>query len=387
MTGRVDRAAPNRGATPAGPSIAARHYVPGGRENGGGIGRLAGYVIDAAAENGSRHALTDTRGPRWNPLVSPARLAGAALVMARDRIAAPHCIHHIHVAGRGSTMRKLILAAAARALGCRHLLHLHDYDYAADFVRRPFWLRPLVRRMFRGADGVIALGQRDRRTLVDLLGVDAGRVAVLHNCVPDPGVRPRPPGDVPTILFIGRLGERKGVPELLAALASPVMAGLRWRAVLAGDGPVELYRQQAAALGLAHRVAVPGWLGTPEIRELCARSDILALPSHAEGMAMAVLEGLAHGLAVVTTRVGAHEEAITHEATGLFVPPGDPAALAAALARLVSEPALRRRLAAAGRALYLSRFGIRPYLRQLQGLYGVVAAQRHPATVSETRRT
>ena len=387
MTGRVDRAAPNRGAAPAGRPGAARHYLPGGRENGGGIGRLAGYVIDAAAEHGSHHALTDTRGPRWHPLASPVRLVGAALVMAHDRIAAPHCIHHIHVAGRGSTMRKLMLAAAARALGCRHVLHLHDYDYAADFERRPPWLRPLVRRMFRGADGVIALGQRDRRTLVDLLGVDAGRVAVLHNCVPDPGARPVLPDDVPTILFVGRLSERKGVPELLAALGSPLMAGLPWRAVLAGDGPLALYRQQAAALGLAHRVAIPGWLGAPEIRALCARSDILALPSHAEGMAMAVLEGLAHGLAVVTTRVGAHEEAITHEATGLFIPPGDPGALAAALARLVSEPALRRRLAAAGRALYLSRFGIRPYLHQLQDLYGGVAARRHPATLSETRRT
>lgn len=368
-------------------ALAARHYVPGGRENGGGIGRLVGYVVDAAAEGGSRHAVTDSRGRRWHPLTSPARLAGAVLIMARDRITAPRSIHHIHVAGRGSTMRKLILAAAARTLGCTHVLHLHDYDYATDLARRPRWLRPLVHRMFRGADWVIALGERDRRTLIGLIGVGAERVTVLHNCVPDPGSPPLRPDDVPTILFLGRLGERKGVPELLAALASPAMAGLPWRAILAGDGPVELYRRQAAAQGLAHRITITGWLDAAEIRGLCDRADILALPSHAEGMAMAVLEGLAHGLAVVTTPVGAHEEAITHETTGLFVPPGDSDALAAALARLINEPSVRQRLAAEGRALYLRHFGIGPYLRRLQDLYGVAAAQHHPAILSGPRRT
>ena len=88
-------------------------------------------------------------------------------------------------------------------------------------------------------------------------------------------------------------------------------------------------------MALSNLVEMPGWLDADEARALCARADILVLPSYAEGMAMAVIEGLAHGLAVVTTRVGAHEEAISDGETGIFVPVGDKDALAAALAKLV----------------------------------------------------
>lgn len=352
-----------------------RHYLPGGCENGGGIGRLVGYISNAAKETGGKHLVTDTRGPRWFAGTSFARLLGAILIMAKDRIIAPERIHHIHVAGRGSTSRKLILTEAARFLGCYHVLHLHDYDYASDFAARSPRQQFLIRRMFQYADCVVALGQRDRTMLTTLLGVDERRIVVAHNCVPDPGARNDRVGETPLIVFLGRLSERKGVKELLLALSHPIMKELRWRAVLAGDGPVEDYRRQAAAMALSNLVEMPGWLDADKARALCARADILVLPSHAEGMAMAVIEGLAHGLAVVTTRVGAHEEAISDGETGIFVPVGDKDALAAALAKLVGDPEIRNHLSAKGRAHYLNHFSMKAYMRSLENLYEAVSAQ------------
>ncbi|MBB4190474.1 glycosyltransferase involved in cell wall biosynthesis [Rhizobium aethiopicum] len=352
-----------------------RHYVPGGRENGGGIGRMVGYISSTAKEAGETHLVTDTRGPRWSLVTSPMRMLSAILMMAKDRIIAPARIHHIHIAGRGSTTRKLILTEAARLLGCSHILHLHDYDYASDFAARSPRQQMLIRRMFQHADQVVALGQRDRVTLTTLLGVDERRVAVIRNCVPDPGARSVHVGKMPLIVFLGRLSERKGVGELLLALSHPIMKALQWRAVLAGDGPVEDYRRQAAALGLSDLVKMPGWLGADEAQALCARADILVLPSHAEGLAMAVVEGLAHGLAVVTTRVGAHGEVISDGETGIFVPVGDKDALAAALAKLVSDPEIRNRLSAKARAHYLNQFSMKAYMRSLEKLYDAVSAQ------------
>ena len=350
-----------------GPSVS--HYCPGGREQGGGIGRLVGYAVDAAATRGEVQRIIDTRGPRWSIPASAPRMARAVAEIARDRLRDSGHIHHIHVAGRGSTLRKLLLAGTARLLGCHHVLHLHDYDYAADFAARPPSMQRRIEAMFRGADAVIVLGERDRGVVCDLIGVDPDRVAVLPNCVPDPGGRAVGGGAVPTILFLGQLGVRKGVPELLEALAGPEMQPLCWRAVLAGDGPLDLYRERAADLGLGDRVRFTGWLAADEIRTLRAEADILALPSHAEGLAMAVLEGLASGLAVVTTRVGAHEEAIIDGRTGAFVPVGDPQALARTLARLVSDPAERRRLGEAGRKSYLERYAIDGYVERLSVLH------------------
>lgn len=360
------------GTAPTNRSATVRHYVAGGLENGGGIGRMVSYIVEAAGQRGARHLVTDTRGPRWSWPESLARLSQAMAAMAIDRIIAPDRIHHIHVAGRGSTSRKLIVANFCRLLGCRHVLHLHDYDYAADYAGRTLRQKARIRRMFQDADRVVALGERDRTTLTSMLGVGADRIVVVHNCVPDPGPHGNRSGDVPLIVFLGRLSERKGVTELLLALGHPSMKALRWRAVLAGDGPVEKYRRQAATLGLSRTVDFPGWLDAGSIRELCARADILVLPSHAEGLAMAVIEGLAHGLAVVTTRVGAHEEVIADGETGLFVPVGDKEFLARTLAMLVSDPAQCSRLSANGRAHYLRHFSMAAYLQSLEQLYGAV---------------
>lgn len=361
----------------------ARHYLPGGRETGGGIGRLVGYI--AAEAGAGRHLVVDTRGPRWEMPRSLFHLVAALATLLIDRVAAPARIQHIHVAGRGSTARKLLLTGLARTLRSVHLLHLHDFDYAADLARRPAWQRRLIGRMFRGATRVVVLGARDRETVIHDLGVAPDRVVVLPNAVPDPGDAPPPAAAVPLIVFLGTLGERKGVPDLLAALADPAMRDRAWRAVLAGDGAVGKYTEMAASLGLADRVRMPGWLDGTSARALRAQADILVLPSHGEGLAMAVLEGLAHGLAVVTTRVGAHEEVIRHGRNGLFVPVGDPAALAATLTSLLDAPAERARLGAAARASYLEEFSMIAYMHGLDALYASLPRAAAGAPVAAGR--
>ncbi|MFN3524853.1 MAG: glycosyltransferase family 4 protein [Paracoccus sp. (in: a-proteobacteria)] len=364
------------------PDLTVRHYVAGGSENGGGIGRLVGYILKEQGSTG-RHLIQDTRGPRWQPVPSGAKLTGAITALVWDRIACPARVQHIHIAGRGSTARKLILTAVARAIGQPYLLHLHDFDYAADFRRRPVWQQTAIRRMFRRAERVIVLGERDRITAVDLLDVPPRRVVILRNGVPDPGPSIGRRGGVCHIVFLGQLGARKGVPELLAAFAHPAMRRQIWTATLAGDGPVETFRRQAEALGLADRVHLPGWISETQARKLCAQGHVLALPSHGEGMAMAVIEGLAHGMAVVTTRVGAHDEVMADGQTCLFVPVGDPDALAETLARLVADPALRSQLGRAGRALFRAEMEMTSYVRALDLLYRRVnrttRLQREPA--------
>ncbi|MGV8988316.1 MAG: glycosyltransferase family 4 protein [Cypionkella sp.] len=367
-----------------------RHYVAGGTEHGGGIGRLISYILEAQSVNG--HCVTDTRGPRWHKLRSPLTLLGAVAAMAADRVMVPDRVHHIHIAGRGSTARKMILGGLARVLGSTHIIHLHDFDYAADYSRRPDWQKRAIRRLFRGADTVVVLGNRDRDTVVDLLQVPQDRVRVLHNAVPDPkrpgpanGTMAQRPANAPVVIvFLGQLGPRKGVPELLQALAHPAMKALSWRAVLAGDGPVETYRVKATHLGLSNRVTLTGWLGKDQIRELCEGADILVLPSHGEGMAMAVLEGLAHGLTVVTTPVGAHEEVLTDGETCMFVPVGDARTLAETLADLVAHPQLRRKIAAAGRAHYMSCLSIGAYMAKLDALHRSLTARGQVALQAKT---
>lgn len=348
---------------------AVNHYCPGGREQGGGIGRMVGNIVDAAALSGDRHRVHDTRGSSFDPLHSAKALMMVIGSLVACRLRDPRQVHHFHVAGRGSTLRKLILTSVCGVLGLPYVLHLHDYDYRADYLARSRWQQRLVKRMFQRAQKVIVLGQRDREIAVDLLDLPQDRVSVLHNAVPDPGPRPDTADRPTTILFLGRLSERKGVPELLTALASPAMLQRRWRAILAGDGPLEEYGRQARDLGIAGRVTMPGWLDVSAVSTLCHDADILVLPSHAEGLAMAVLEGLSHGLAVVTTRVGAHSEVLTDNVSGVFVPVGDAQALTAALVHLIDDPTERARIATGGHAVYEQGFSMNAYMTQLESTY------------------
>jgi glycosyltransferase involved in cell wall biosynthesis len=175
------------------------------------------------------------------------------------------------------------------------------------------------------------------------------------------------------LLFLGRVGVRKGVADLLQALASPVLAAHSWHIDLAGDGDIEAYADRARALGLQDRVRFHGWT---DPAPLLARADILVLPSRNEGLPVAIIEAMAHGLPVVATPVGAIEEAVRHEQTGLIVPPRNPGALAAALARLIADPALRHRLGAAGRERYLAEFEIGAFNDRLQAMLAQVIAAR-----------
>jgi glycosyltransferase involved in cell wall biosynthesis len=341
--------------------------LPGGFEFGG-IGRMMMYATKgwATLEAPPRWWIIDGRGRGsvlWSPLLTLATLGH----LARRR---PDLLH-LNVAGRGSTLRKMVMSEMAARLRIPTIVHLHDFDYAADLQRRPPWLRSRIGRMFRQARCVIVLGERDRQTVTDLLGVPPARVVVLHNAVPDPGPPPDRSGrrGPVQLLFLGHLDDRKGVPELLEALCLPALRDRDWSLVLAGGGEVGRFREVVEAKGLARRCTLTGWLAHERVYELCRAADIFILPSHAEGQAMSLLEAMAHGLAIVTTPVGAHLEAVGDDEEALIVAPGNVAQLSDALARLLADASLRGRLGAAARRKYCCRFDAEQYSRALLGIY------------------
>jgi glycosyltransferase involved in cell wall biosynthesis len=213
-------------------------------------------------------------------------------------------------------------AAAARLARMPYVVTLHGTDLVVA-QRQP----RLARRLLRGARGVIAvsnaLADEARR-------LGAPEVAVIPNGVeipPEPGVEAEPP----YVLFAGRLSEEKGIREFLEATE-----GLETR--VAGDGPL--------------RAEVPGALGfvpREEYEGLLAGAAVVAVPSRREGFGVACAEGMAYGRPVVASAVGGLLDLVRDGETGLLVPPRDPAALRAALDRLLADPELRERLGAAGR--------------------------------------
>ena len=170
------------------------------------------------------------------------------------------------------------------------------------------------------------------------------------------------PADPVRILSVGRLVEKKGFDDLLAALAS-VSPSLAWTLDVVGGGALDArLRRQAAALGIGDRVRWHGSLPHDRVVERFAAADLFALASRVcadgdrDGLPNVLMEAQLLGAACVATRMSGTPELIEHESNGLLVPPRDIAALAAALERAIVDPGLRSRLADAGRRVVTTRF-------------------------------
>ncbi len=176
------------------------------------------------------------------------------------------------------------------------------------------------------------------------------------------------PEDAPVALFVGRLERRKGLDILLAAWADLLRRGSTARLLIAGPGEVAAWAREAHEDGVEERVTFLG--PRKDVVDLYQAADLFIFPSRAEGCPNAVLEAMASGLPVVATDVAGNREVVGEDGkAGWLVPAEDPAALAEAVATLLSSPALRREVSAAGRARVLEQFDIQRVGAQYLSLY------------------
>jgi glycogen(starch) synthase len=216
-------------------------------------------------------------------------------------------------------------------------------------------------RAVAGADRLIALTGDEADLLVHYYPETRERIRIVGNGIDDSEearrAAQRSRGDGPLlVLYSGRLVERKGIQDLLAAIPAVLEQAPDTRFVLAGGPPgyggEELARQwlPPECLPYADRIHFTGWLTMQEIEEWYRRADIQVIPSRYEPFGMVVLEGMLHGLPIIATRVGGPTAILEDGRTGLLVPPFHPEALAGALRRLVEDRELRLRLGAAAAA-------------------------------------
>jgi len=342
----------------------------------GGIDRVIDYLVGAWPQSPTLPPVRLARSRGRSRLGSPFHLGAVLLLLLVDGMRGRIALAHINMASRGSTVRKFILVAAARLVGVPYVLHLHGGGFREFHASLPRPARRPVDWIFHHAARVLVLGNVWRRWVEVEVGVAAEWIQVLPNGVPDPlagaPVPVRQPNRAPMLLFLGRMGPRKGVDDLLQALAASPMQGTAWRAVLAGDGDVARTRALVAELGLSDRVDVAGWLDPAQTRAALAKADLFVLPSYAEGLSVAVLEAMAWALPVVVTPVGAHGEVVRSGETGILVDPGDVAALGQAMYRLITQPEDRRCMGQAGRQRFLANYELASVLRQLGACYAQI---------------
>jgi glycosyltransferase involved in cell wall biosynthesis len=322
---------------------------------GAGVARLV--------EGASRLGVRTRAVPRPDRARRMAGLAGLRQALRTERPA----IFHAHLSWPLACKYGVLAAWLARvpAVVATAQLYLEVGSHAEQ------------RLMMMALRRIIAVSNEVRARYARELRVPARKLAVVPNGIevppavrrPDPALRAELVRGRPdyVVLTPARLHEQKGHAYLLAAAARVPEATF----VLAGDGPLRAELERLAAeLNVADRCVFLGYRS--DVSDLLAAADVFVLPSLFEGLPVSVLEAMAAERAVVATAIGGTDEAVTHEVTGLLVPPRDPAALAAAIRRLQADPQLAGRLAAAGRERVQREFSSAATARNVMRIYDEV---------------
>lgn len=314
-----------------------------------------------------------------DPTPNRVRRFGQALVLAAEL---PADIRHLHAHFLHTPASVTRYAALLGGLGWSFSAH------AKDIWTTPEWEK---REKLAAADWAVTCTAAGHAHLAALAPGGNGVALCYHGVdldrFPPPPVRRRgndggDPRHPVELLSVGRAVAKKGYDDLLAALAM-LPANLAWRLVHIGGGSLAgNLRREAARLGLADRIEWRGACPQPEVLAAYRNADLFVLAAKVapdgdrDGLPNVLVEAQSQGLACISTLLSGIPELIVDGETGVLVPSGDRAALAAALAGLIADPQRRARLGAAGEARARSHFAADEAIEALARRFGLAAAKQ-----------
>lgn len=244
------------------------------------------------------------------------------------------------------------------------ILHVHGSSFDTFIEDASLPVARLQQTVFDASTTVIALSEHWR----DVLSARAPpeRIVVIPNAVNPDEYDPDPVADPPHLVFVSNHIERKGIVEVTEAIDQLQDTGVRFRATIAGSGPLS---HHAEAVTDAHEaVDYVGFVSEERKRDLLSEGSVYVLPTRAEGLPIAVLEAMAGANAIVSTDVGGIPS-IVDEANGALVSPGDVGELTDALEGLLSEPAATERMGRVSRRRIEESYAWPEIVEELLSLY------------------
>ncbi len=318
-----------------------------------------------------RYVLTSGEPPRrrLRCLTQFAVAPFAALLMHRAGV------EHLHAHFANTPAGVAMMTAGLAAIPFSFTAHAHDI----------FVDNLLLPAKLESAAFVATISRFNRRYLRDrYTEAENAKIEIVRCGVDTSALSPQPHAahEPPVVLAVGRLVDFKGFETLIEACARLKDGSTEILCYIAGDGPergrLERTRED---LGLSDRVRLLGRMLPTDLLEYYRRADLMVAPScerdgFADGIPVVLMEAMAMEIPVVSTRVSGIPELVRDGETGLLVEPDDPQGLAEAIAHLLSDRALARRLAVAGRELVDAEFNIRRSAERMHEL--LVATERKP---------
>ncbi len=283
-------------------------------------------------------------------------------------------ILHLHTSQGVGWLKDTFFVIFSKLIGLQVVLHLHAADFDKFYAKTPRVMQKYTRWVLSRADAVISVSEIWRNTICKI--APPHRVYKFVNCINVEDYKPRTDnGSSGRVngLFLGAVGERKGIPELIDALARLLLNGSPLYMWIAGPeekkGDLASASKRITALHLEGMCELVGDVRQEKKDYLLQHADLFVLPSHHEGLPIAMLEGMAAGLAIVTTPVGGIPEIIKDGCNGYLVMPGDVEALAEKLEVLAKNPQLCHQMGQQNRIVAETELNVNIYVSDLVHLY------------------
>jgi glycosyltransferase involved in cell wall biosynthesis len=264
-----------------------------------------------------------------------------------------------------------------------HVIHIHTTDVWLESRQLKHQLRRMLTRWMlnRPDTTVVAVSDGVRRHWCRTLGVPLRSIRVILNGVDTKRFQPlsngRRPNGAVTLGIASRLQSNKGLEDLVDALAILARDNLRPTLVIAGEGKLRgALEAQIERLGLRQQVKFLGFVN--DMERFYQSIDVGVLASPREGLPLFVLEAMSCGVPVVATDVGGTKEALRDGIDGFVVPAHEPAALAAALRKLIQDPDDRQQKGSNARTRIEADFSRTVFFEQVSRLYQEMLEQAMP---------
>lgn len=283
-------------------------------------------------------------------------------------------IAHLHTAERGSFWRKSFLLKFFHRHGIKVVLHHHAAEFEDFYAKCSEQQKKKVCKTLAEADVNIVLSERLVSMIKDK--EPSAKVEVLYNAV---STYERNPYSLEArnVLFMGRLGVRKGTFDLIEAikrLDSRIPEDVKF--YLCGDVGEKEVEAKVKELGIEHRIAHIGWIDGEQKKEFISKSMINCLPSYNEGLPMTILETMAAGVPNISTNIASIPEVIKDGENGYLITPGDIDTLTDRLYNLIQNSSLRKEFSDQSFKLVSEGFSLGTNIGKLKNIYNKLSSTK-----------
>lgn len=301
-------------------------------------------------------------GSKWEKLTKALK---GYLLFFREMIVDKPDIVHIHSSFGPSFYRKMPFIYMACFGGVPVINHIHGAEFETFYLKASDRKKRRIRKVYGKCTMLIALSEEWKRNLESVVSPE--KITVIENyCkIPDlSGTEKKK-----QILFLGEIGKRKGCYDIPEIYGRVLEKGERLPLIMAGDGELAEVKKLFEDRDLLESVSFPGWVRGADKDKYLKESGIFLFPSYYEGMPMAVLEAMAYGMAIVTTRVGGIPHLLEDGGSGYLCEPGDIEGLSKRLLELSKDGDKRRKMGERARQKAIADYSMESHIKKLMDLY------------------